>query len=127
MGVCQGVAIDVNFHLSPPCPTLPYYALCVGHPRNSLTTVSGVVRPQSGRPAVVFYPFGHPTPYAYDHNDLVISTFTVLLIQGRMGRSIHGLPKVSPGPAMPNPSMPCGRSTPKQALRLFWGWPARRC
>jgi hypothetical protein len=26
--------------------------------------VSGVAFPQGGRPASVFYPFGHPTPYA---------------------------------------------------------------
>jgi hypothetical protein len=25
-----------------------------------------------------------------------------------MARGIHGLPKVSPGPAMPDPSTPCG-------------------
>jgi hypothetical protein len=30
-----------------------------------------------------------------------------------MGRDGHGLPKVSPGPAMPNPSTPCGWTTPK--------------
>jgi hypothetical protein len=29
------------------------------------TAVSGVARPQDGRPAAVFYPFGHPTPYAH--------------------------------------------------------------
>jgi hypothetical protein len=26
--------------------------------------VSGVARPQGGWPPAVFYPFGHPTPYA---------------------------------------------------------------
>jgi hypothetical protein len=28
--------------------------------------VSVVVRSQGGQPAAVFYPFGHPTPYAYE-------------------------------------------------------------
>jgi hypothetical protein len=28
--------------------------------------VSGVVCPQGGQPAAVFYPFGHPMPYAHD-------------------------------------------------------------
>jgi hypothetical protein len=28
--------------------------------------VSGVASQQGGRPAAVLYPFGHPTPYAYD-------------------------------------------------------------
>jgi hypothetical protein len=28
--------------------------------------VSGVAHPQSGQPATVFYPSGHPTLYAYD-------------------------------------------------------------
>jgi hypothetical protein len=32
-----------------------------------LTAVSGVARPQGGRPATIFYPFGQPTPYAYVH------------------------------------------------------------
>jgi hypothetical protein len=38
-----------------------------------------------------------------------------------LARGIHGLPKVSAGPAMPDTSMPCGR-----AVRLFQGWPAHR-
>jgi hypothetical protein len=44
----------------------------------------------------------------------------------RMERGGHGLPKVSLGPAMPDPSMPCWRATPETALRPFQGWPARR-
>jgi hypothetical protein len=43
-----------------------------------------------------------------------------------MARGVHGLPKVSRGPAMPNPSMPCQQATPKTALQPFLGWPARR-
>jgi hypothetical protein len=39
--------------------------------------------------------------------------------QARMARGIHGLPKVSPGPALPNPSTPCGRATPEMVVRLF--------
>jgi hypothetical protein len=39
----------------------------------------------------------------------------------RMARGGHGLPKVSPGPAMPNPSKPCGRATPETALRKICG------
>jgi hypothetical protein len=31
-----------------------------------LTAISGMARPQSGRPEAVFYPFGHPTLYAHD-------------------------------------------------------------
>jgi hypothetical protein len=38
----------------------------------------------------------------------------------------HGLPKVSPGPAIPDPFAPCGRATPKTALRLFRGCPTYR-
>jgi hypothetical protein len=45
---------------------------------------------------------------------------------GRMVRGGHGLSKVSPGPAIPNPSTPCGQATPETALRPFRGWPARR-
>jgi hypothetical protein len=37
-------------------------------------------------------------------------------IDGRMARGGHGLPKVSPGSAMPYPSTPAGRATPKTAL-----------
>ena len=46
--------------------------------------------------------------------------------QARTGRGIHGLPKVSPRPAMPNPSTSCGRATTQTALRPFGGSPARR-
>jgi hypothetical protein len=43
-----------------------------------------------------------------------------------MARGIHGLPKFSPGSAMPDPSTPCGRATPQTALQLFLGWPTHR-
>jgi hypothetical protein len=43
-----------------------------------------------------------------------------------MGRGGHGLSKVSPRPAMSNPSTPCGRATTKTALWLFRGWRALR-
>jgi hypothetical protein len=43
----------------------PLYTLQAGHPCNSRTTVLGAVHPQSGQYAAVFYPFRHPTPYAY--------------------------------------------------------------
>jgi hypothetical protein len=36
------------------------------------------------------------------------------------------VPKVSPGPAMPDPSTPCRRSIPETASRLFLGWPIHR-
>jgi hypothetical protein len=45
---------------------------------------------------------------------------------GRMARRGHGLPKVSPGPALPYPSSPCGRATPEMALRPLQRGPARR-
>jgi hypothetical protein len=44
----------------------------------------------------------------------------------RMAWGGHGLPKVSCGPAMPNPSTPCGRATSETASWLFQGWPACR-
>jgi hypothetical protein len=43
-----------------------------------------------------------------------------------MARGMHGLPKVSPGPAMPYLSTPCRRATAKTAFCLFIGWPACR-
>jgi hypothetical protein len=43
-----------------------------------------------------------------------------------MARGDHGLSEVSPVPAMPDPSMPCGRAIPETALRPFQGWPAQR-
>jgi hypothetical protein len=42
---------------------------------------------------------------------------------GRMARGSPGLPKVSPRPNMPNPSMPCKRATPEMALQQFQGCP----
>jgi hypothetical protein len=38
----------------------------------------------------------------------------------------QGLPRVSPRPAMPYPSKPCGRATPVAALRSFQRWPVYR-
>jgi hypothetical protein len=35
---------------------------------------------------------------------------TKYLNHGRMARGGHGIPKVSPGPAMPDPSTPCGQT-----------------
>jgi len=40
----------------------------------------------------------------------------VLRLHGRMARGGHGLPKVSLGPAMPNPFITCGRATPETAV-----------
>jgi hypothetical protein len=37
-------------------------------PEIALRSVSGVTHPQGGQPAAVFYPFGHPTPYAYERD-----------------------------------------------------------
>jgi hypothetical protein len=45
---------------------------------------------------------------------------------GRIARGGHGLPKVSPGPAMAYPSTPCGRATSETGLQPFQGWPSRR-
>jgi hypothetical protein len=41
--------------------------------------------------------------------------------QALTGRDIHGLPKVSPGPAMPDPYTPCGRAIPPNRLMAVWG------
>jgi hypothetical protein len=47
-------------------------------------------------------------------------------MNARMVRDGHGLPKVSPGPAIPDPSTHCKRTTPKMALWPFRGWAAHR-
>jgi hypothetical protein len=41
-----------------------------------------------------------------------------------MARGGHGLPKVSPGPAMLDPSAPCERATPQTALWPLQRWPS---
>jgi hypothetical protein len=43
-----------------------------------------------------------------------------------MARGGHGLPKVLLGPALLDPSTPCGWATPETALRPFHGWLAFR-
>lgn len=43
-----------------------------------------------------------------------------------MDKGIHGLPKVSTGSTMPDPSLPCGQATHDTALRPFLRWPAHR-
>jgi hypothetical protein len=53
-------------------------------------------------------------------------TFYATFHQARTGRGIHGLPKVSCGPAMPNPCTLCERATPQTDLRPFGGWLACR-
>jgi hypothetical protein len=60
MGVWQGVAMDsLKFHRRPPCYTFL-------HPAGRLPLKWPYVAcPQVGRQAAVFYPLGHPTPYAY--------------------------------------------------------------
>jgi hypothetical protein len=40
-----------------------------------------------------------------------------------VGEGLAGLPKVSPGPAMPDPSRPCGRVTPETAIVYPFGHP----
>jgi hypothetical protein len=47
--------------------------------------------------------------------------------QARTRRGIHGLPKVSCGPAMPNPYIPCGRAAcgcllPPWIPHAVWAW-----
>jgi hypothetical protein len=67
VGVWQGVAMDsIMYHSGLPYPILLHSA--GGPPRNGLTAVSRVVCLKYGRPAAVFYPFGHPTLYAYEQN-----------------------------------------------------------
>jgi hypothetical protein len=64
MGIWQGVAMDsLQFHLGPPCPT--FSRLAVRLPLKWSTAVIGVAHLQGGRPAAIFYPFGHPTLYVY--------------------------------------------------------------
>jgi hypothetical protein len=41
--------------------------------------------------------------------------------QARMAKVIHRLPEVSPGLAMPDPSVPCRRATLETALQPFLG------
>ena len=65
--------------------------------------------------------------FAYSRKNFCVQSYVRKpFCQARTGRGIHGLPKVSCGPAMPDPYTPCGRATPQTALRPFGGWPARR-
>jgi hypothetical protein len=55
------------------------------------------------------------------------SIFPSIQFYGCMARGGHGHPKISPGPAMPYPSMPCGRTTSETALQRglpVGRWPA---
>jgi hypothetical protein len=60
---------------------------------------------------------------SWEKNELILEHDAA---QARTGRGIQGLPKVSYGPAMPDPYTPCGRVTPQTAIRPVGGWPARR-
>jgi hypothetical protein len=78
----------------PPRPAVPYPFTPCGPaiPETALPLFQG------GRPAAIFYPFGHPTPYANEssHPDPLSDDDA----QTRISWGIHGLPKVSLGPAM---------------------------
>jgi hypothetical protein len=67
IGVGQGVAMDsLNYKPGMLCSTLLHPAR-VPPLKRPYGTVLGVARPQGGlRPAAIFYPFGHPTPYTYN-------------------------------------------------------------
>jgi hypothetical protein len=54
---------SLKFHLGPPYPTLLHPA---GGP--PLMAVSEVAHPWSLKLAAVFYPLGHPMPYAYGNS-----------------------------------------------------------
>jgi hypothetical protein len=59
-GVWQGVTMDdQKLHAGPLCSTLLRPAL-------RLTAVSGMARPQGGRPAAVYHAFERPMSYAYE-------------------------------------------------------------
>jgi hypothetical protein len=61
--------------------------------------------------------------YLLDNPKNASSTY----FQGRMARGGHGLLKVSQGPAMPYPSIPCGRANPETSLLLWTPHAARLC
>jgi hypothetical protein len=69
MSAWQRVAMEsLKFHTNPPCPTL----LCPAG-------VTLLKRPY-GRHAPVFYPFGHPTPYAYEGKHCLLNYTQVSLM-----------------------------------------------
>jgi hypothetical protein len=53
-----------KFYLDRPCT---FYALWASHFIKGILAILWVVCPQGGKPAAIFYPFGHPAPYAYMH------------------------------------------------------------
>jgi hypothetical protein len=67
---------------------------------------------------------GNGVPYA--HLSRIVNMREGERCHGRMARGGHGVPKVSPGTAMPYPFTLCGRATPVMALWPFQEWPARR-
>jgi hypothetical protein len=79
---------SLKFDPGPPCPTLLR--------PTGLTAFLGLACPKDRQPAAVFYPFGHPMPYAYE--------VKLKSCHGCISRGDHGLFKVSPAPTMPCPS-----------------------
>jgi hypothetical protein len=55
-----------------------------------------------------------------------INKFRLIVPHGRMARGDYGHPKVSTGPAMPDPSTPFGEVNPETALQPFQGWPTHK-
>jgi hypothetical protein len=73
---------SLKFHLGLPCPTL--LRLTGGPP---------LKRPYSlfrGRPpAAVFYPFGHPRPYAFEEEIMSTKAYATILITAIVNKAIR--------------------------------------
>jgi hypothetical protein len=59
---------SLKFHPDPPCPTLLRPAGRTNPEMAVRGSPPGVAHLQGRQPAAVFYPFGHPTPYANGAN-----------------------------------------------------------
>jgi hypothetical protein len=66
--MARGGHLVPNVSLGPAMPDRSMPCGWAGHPWNGLTAISGVACPQGRRPAAIFYPSGHTTPYACDYN-----------------------------------------------------------
>jgi hypothetical protein len=119
------LAMDsLNYHSGSPCPTLLRFA---GGPAQKVS--SNPLDTPRRTPMSSMEIFGPLTQRGIGHRVGGPSPrpTSVCLPQAHMARGIHELPKVSPGPAMPNPSTPCRQAACGRLLALWIPHAVRAC
>jgi hypothetical protein len=110
MGIWQGVPMDsLKFPKVPSWSTL-------------LPPLKGPKDPKGGRPAAVFYPFGHPTPYAYGINYRPLRELFLVIDDarkfGRADGGVVGGVREQDAPRIPQPVVEVDLALSRLSLKV---------